>query len=1003
MATITSTGSGLASAGSTWIGGVPPVTGDIVVIANGHTVHWDTALTTAGAGVLLGSNAGAVGAAVTINGTSIGSFGKLIVDSGATLYLRGFDTGTNTLMLVNRFGQFNPAGGSTVTGDVAGDFTSIIDNKGQISAIGTAGNLVTFNSPAANYSWANSIVAEAFPNDSATSWPYDPANSIAVGSLSKPWIANAANTGLGSFGDTSLTFGAQSPGTILQTEVASLALVNGAGKYFVNYDMGMVFFFHVQTAGNPSATTTYKYLTNGKGWGITSSQNTTFNSIVLDYCAFSYMGPQTAADKRCLDVQNKLTAGANGGATDRLFYLKNSTVNFCQTFLGLKTCTGTSGDPFLITGNTFNTVQVSSGTFGVVITTYRSSNTYVKIDSNTLNLRKSFLFATASGSVIANTGWTISTNTGTCADFMSGINAAVTWTDGVISGNTLSGIGWALDYRFLQDCGGTSGHVLTVQDNTFSYFKRCVHFASYLTVQRNIIRMLLHHVITSGVLDDYQISTVTIQNNLFFGTQAASGAAVYGSPAVELGYNHRHWIDAFIVSNNTIIDNTKGWIGFGDVQDTTGVSVMTGIEVTNNLALMNTAGTSTSVRRTIATATIVTRLAGLNFFDNNLDYNYNTRYGTGAPNQGTFTLAGSVYNRLTGASRNIPGVSLAGPSYSSNQSGKSLVLTVNSADADVTLAWGGGAAGQLIFATNGTGTLTAGANSSDSGISGLYRGTATNSGAAWNTSFNNAACPIGHWLKITGGVGAGQVRIITNSTATVLTTVPAWTTPPDATSTYAIYKSEVTLTEVDAVNTVIAGVDLRTLPTSTQTDNNIGVTVTNNLTGSDPLLVSAAGTTAASFKFSSSSPARDAGQATNVPTTDYFGSTRPQATNLDIGFYELPQASTYTLTGPAQGVIGVASTVFTVTPNALIVSTTVTPSDSGAGGTFTPTSLTFTASAAAQTFTYTPASLGTKTISTTNNGILSNPASLSYLSLPTHQSNRVVAMQLDVDTGLGIG
>lgn len=41
-------------------------------------------------------------------------------------------------------------------------------------------------------------------------------------------------------------------------------------------------------------------------------------------------------------------------------------------------------------------------------------------------------------------------------------------------------------------------------------------------------------------------------------------------------------------------------------------------------------------------------------------------------------------------------------------------------------------------------------------------------------------------IRITGGTGAGQTRIIASNTATVITTATAWTTVPDATSTYSI-------------------------------------------------------------------------------------------------------------------------------------------------------------------------------------------------------------------------
>lgn len=67
-------------------------------------------------------------------------------------------------------------------------------------------------------------------------------------------------------------------------------------------------------------------------------------------------------------------------------------------------------------------------------------------------------------------------------------------------------------------------------------------------------------------------------------------------------------------------------------------------------------------------------------------------------------------------------------------------------------------------------------------------GTATSATAT--TLVNTAkAWAVNQWansqVRITGGTGAGQVRSITSNTGTALT-VPAWTTTPDATSTYAI-------------------------------------------------------------------------------------------------------------------------------------------------------------------------------------------------------------------------
>ena len=93
-------------------------------------------------------------------------------------------------------------------------------------------------------------------------------------------------------------------------------------------------------------------------------------------------------------------------------------------------------------------------------------------------------------------------------------------------------------------------------------------------------------------------------------------------------------------------------------------------------------------------------------------------------------------------------------------------------------------------------------------------------------------------------------------------------------------------------------------------------------------------------------------------------------------------ATTYTLTGPSSGTVSTASGAFTVQASgSLSAAVTVTPSDGGNGGTFSPTTVTLAAgNNSSATFTYTPASTGSKTISTTNSGSLTNPAALAYTS-----------------------
>jgi hypothetical protein len=108
----------------------------------------------------------------------------------------------------------------------------------------------------------------------------------------------------------------------------------------------------------------------------------------------------------------------------------------------------------------------------------------------------------------------------------------------------------------------------------------------------------------------------------------------------------------------------------------------------------------------------------------------------------------------------------------------------------------------------------------------------------------------------------------------------------------------------------------------------------------------------------------------------------PGAKTLTVGA-AAATATTYTLTGPSSGTVNVSSTDFTVVPVGGVFTGTITPSDGGEGGTFSPASLTWSATSDAKTFTYTPTTVGARTIATTNSGGLANPAGIAYAATPT--------------------
>jgi hypothetical protein len=94
-----------------------------------------------------------------------------------------------------------------------------------------------------------------------------------------------------------------------------------------------------------------------------------------------------------------------------------------------------------------------------------------------------------------------------------------------------------------------------------------------------------------------------------------------------------------------------------------------------------------------------------------------------------------------------------------------------------------------------------------------------------------------------------------------------------------------------------------------------------------------------------------------------------------------PGATVVEFKGPAVGQVSVASTAFTLTPDGPATDV-LTPSDGGAGGTFSPTTVTLSGTTP-QTFTYTPASTGHKTITLTGTAIPFFPTTRTYNSTTT--------------------
>jgi len=752
MAAFTSTQSGNWSDTATWGGSGPPGDGDTAIIATGHTV-------TVTGDVAVGSNASAVGDAVEIQATDGSTFGKLVVNDGVTLTLKGTDHTANTLMEIDRYALFEPQPGAIIVGDVGSDFDSSIRNKGRLEAIGTLAKPITFTVPTANRNWGSSIAGQ-----SLTCAPWDKPNNIATALLGSPHLANAAGTGLGSLGDTSLVINSSSAS--LTTEVAlgsyndPAVNVDASGKYAVDYDMGVIYFY-TSTFTGMSLNVDYDKLdltaANWRGWGIVSDGAQTGNTCLLDHCEFNYLG---AVGNGLLDGSARRSAPVNleghqtaaAGDSTRLAYVKNSTFAHGLRYVHIDGCMGTAGDPLLITGNDFN--EQAGGTIWDGLSHYAGAACdYVKIDSNTMSTRGTFVdLANMSGD---SDHLELSNNTGTCGiAFIAGggtggrteylaPNLAVAYgtTPNLhVHDNVIYGIGGTVDARFICVSGKSTGGAV-FEDNEIYRCHRLGHLlGSYVTFRRNIFGYAYHHGFTGSQIDDIFVRDLAWENNLFLDDGASATAAI------GLGYNHRTTMANVRIANNTCIGWTEGLVDFSDRSDNNGPSTTVNVSVVNNLI----SGGSYAFTN-YSSATIPQTLHVVEC-DYNLCNGQATAYARNHDNTANatgFHRSGAKYNRET-TTRNLDFVALFDASYTTNQTGRTLTHTVNTLGQDHTLTWGGGSPVQLIY-DYGT---SAGAGTRTVAVSGK---------TDWITNRNSVRTS---YLWVVSGTGAGQViPILWTSTA----------------------------------------------------------------------------------------------------------------------------------------------------------------------------------------------------------------------------------------------
>ena len=782
MATITSngTGGGLWSATSTWAGGVVPGDGDLAVVAVGDTVTGDQDVT-------LGSNSVGLGNALTV-------FGIVNGFAGYTLTLKGTDVSGNKALSMQPGGLFSPADGATVEVDLTSDGQTGFSNNGDI-VLGscTVQAKAAYDISAVGRTITNGVMSTikriyatgaklcCFPLGETT------LNGASVKAVSP--IANAAGTGIGSFGDTSFSVvSCSQPSLGMTNPVASLDLCVSEGDYYVDHGNGMLWYIDTQD----QARVTCEYTANAARWrGFRiwsgSSGDSKFVAVGTTFrrIGFGWSDDSDESNGFGIYLANKVNGNINANKEGRI---SGCLFEYCQKPIQVYYSTNTATHPLDLTDNTYRHIPRKTGLFpGVVVPGYSE---YIDFSGSAFDCVANFL------------GGVRTTNHVTCNNLTGRFPVASIIRSGMVgcvcSNCVLEGYGGLSDSGGLS-AGGSSTAPNTYTDNEIYYNHRAGRVGPNMVITGNLFVQCLHHGFVGPLGDGYR-ENITVENNRVVDSD---GRDMDGGWT--LGYNYKQWLHNVRIANNTFSDGQRG-ISFNDGEGT--IVLGTKMSILNNIVT----GSDEGINRPDSTTSNATKMQ-LEWMD------YNDVFDNGATSnvaQATFAMSSAHYGSDEG---NCIGVALFNPSDAPNASGRDLVMVIGSAS--LTLAWGGGPPVQLV---DDTGTVTTGGNSSLS-----------DSSRSW--SANEHICK---YVRITSGAAAGQVYMIYANTATGLILISNDGDRVDISigDAYEIVNSEVILTDSGA-NTVHAGLHLPDVPTTPGTYTDSGITIEDNSLSDDPQFVSA--------------------------------------------------------------------------------------------------------------------------------------------------------------------
>lgn len=840
------------SSGTNWSGGTAPVDGDLIVTgANTVTMDRDNAIT----GDVSGTG---IGVSVSSSG------GKFQCAANMHMTFRGTNTTTATFWTTVASSTMDLSNCVSVLYQGASDYASVGVNNGNYLDSATT----VSDAAASTFSWSNSATM-TISGQTAFAWDKDNGiYALKIGQDSGDVtnagpVANSANTGLGSFGDTSISVthgGFDSNGGT--THVEKSPCVQGSvltttlttnGDFCADYKQGFIWY---KSAGTVlTVTVAYKY-GSWFGWGIWSTNNAANSAITLNgkymHCGSENISSETSG--MCIFADDKYAPGQ----TDTTRTLTFGTGFECDYFARCINITNdhitgsSSSHHYVIPSPVFNYGQYNSGIFQRMMIQL-SSVSFLDVTSPTLNSYLNYMDNPSSrgpfdniittlpcgGSSIGSMLYFPVPTGATNSAFKSNMSSGVSLCANALSSfNGADLEGSAGDGSFISQ-GGTSGNINTYTDLMVSHPYRAGRLNTFMDVERTVFPYENHHGFVINCTGYCDMSSLTFNNNITYGFQDGSNFP----GGLTSSYNQIAWVDGLKGINNTFNGETR-CLAFNDAETT--VAAVTKYIAYNNICSNNLQG----IYRAGPSATSNVINLGASLIDWNDDFN-NTDTPTNVL-QGTFTFGGVNYN--TSVSKTALGVYAFSPSYSLPLgTGKSIVLTVAGTagvNKTITVQWGGGTAVSYVAALHtGQGALTSfaaglGSNCASTNCPVLTDslGTFPTSGVALQTYF----------VILTSGACSGKAAMIVSNTATALTVFSNTDTgsyagcTPAATDTYIIVAPDQQIFDSGAVDSIRVQLNPLELTTTNGTYTDANITITKNYPGTsgadngvDPQYVSA--------------------------------------------------------------------------------------------------------------------------------------------------------------------